>query len=96
MTDARLQVFDAARNHIAAPLYVVLGHELIHARHNDRGVNQRERSSVRMEFRNREEELTVDGEELSENALRREQGLPARYGHKGGDLAYPLEPRNRP
>lgn len=73
------------------PLYIVLGHELIHARHNQLGTNrQGERAVSRVGYPNLEEEQTIaTGAGATENKLRAEHGLEARLGIFGDDRRFP-------
>jgi hypothetical protein len=77
------RVFDKDGNEISFPLFINLGHEMIHAMHNQRGENERSNAATDTDYTNREEELTIDGPGLSENRLRRSFGLTERHGHGG-------------
>jgi hypothetical protein len=87
LTDTSVVAFDAAGHELAAPIWSILGHELIHAEHNAAGRNRRNlapRTSAA--YGNREEEETIaTGSGVTENALRSEHGLPARFGHGARD-----------
>jgi hypothetical protein len=87
LTDTSVVAFDAAGHELAAPIWSILGHELIHAEHNAAGRNRRNlapRTSAA--YGNREEEETIaTGSGVTENALRAEHGLPARFGHGARD-----------
>ena len=84
--DKRVEVFDKAGKQIAEPLFIALGHELVHAKHNAEGRNRRNLASTDPAYPNREEQETIEGGGLSENTLRAEHGLPARHGHRLKDL----------
>jgi hypothetical protein len=89
--DTDLRVYDKDHHEIAEPLYIGLGHELIHASHNQAGTNTRDlpaKGPHKDISDNLEEETTIEGGDggPSENALRAEHGLPARVGHGGVDL----------
>lgn len=81
------RVFDRDGNEISFPLFINLGHEMIHAMHNQRGENERNNAATDADYTNREEELTIDGPGLSENRLRRSFGLTERHGHSGRTTA---------
>jgi len=87
LTDESVVAFDAAGGELAAPIWSILGHELIHAEHNAAGRNRRNlapRTSAA--YGNREEEETIaTGSGVTENDLRAEHGLPNRFGHGARD-----------
>lgn len=83
LKDTDIQCFDPAGKKISAPIFLILGHELIHATHNDVGHNHRERAATdTAAYPNAEEEETIaTGAGPTENKLRAEHGLSARKGH---------------
>jgi hypothetical protein len=82
--DNDIKVHDAAGNDISDPVYVFLGHELIHARHIAAGeVDMGAPSDA--SYGIKEEETTIATGGLSENDLRDEHGLTKRKGHGGTD-----------
>jgi hypothetical protein len=82
LKDTDIQCFDPAGNRISAPIFLILGHELIHATHNDAGHNRREKAATDAAYPNREEEETIaTGAGATENKLRDEHGLGVRKGH---------------
>lgn len=90
--DSRLA--DAQENEIATPVFILLGHELGHGRHMQRGTvtgetaipnfftNPNDQSKYGT---NQEEYVNIQG---TENSLRAEHGLGARKGH--GNIPYIL------
>jgi hypothetical protein len=88
LTDDTAVAFDADGNELASPVFIMLGHELVHAVHNAAGINQRNAEASSTEWVNREEEVTIAGPDLSENTLRAEHGLGERHGH-GHQLVNP-------
>jgi hypothetical protein len=84
-TDADVKVFNGAGAEIADPVYIFLGHEMVHARHNQLGIN-RSNQAAADKWGNREEEETITtGAGITENKLRAEHGLEARDGHAATD-----------
>jgi hypothetical protein len=82
--DADVKVHDAAGNDIADPVYIFLGHELIHARHIAAGgVDMGAPSDA--SYGIKEEETTIATGGLNENDLRDEHGLTKRHDHGGTD-----------
>jgi hypothetical protein len=81
LRDDSLRVSDEQGHPIAAPVWTVLGHELVHAEHNAAGRNRRNLPSTDAAYPNREEQETIETGGLSENTLRGEHGLPNRHGH---------------
>ena len=81
VSDTDIKVYDAAGNEISDPVFIFLGHELIHAQHNQAGHNKN-RHSVALE----EQQTISGGNGISENDLRAEHGLTARHGHAGRDV----------
>jgi hypothetical protein len=83
LTDTDIVCFDPAGNKISAPIFLILGHELIHATHNDAGRNHREKAAADgAAYPNLEEEETIaTGAGATENKLRAEHGLGVRKGH---------------
>lgn len=83
------KVHDKDGNEISDPVYIFLGHELIHARHNQEGRNRRGLAATDGKYSNREEEETIaTGAGMNENELRAEHGLKARIGHSGRDQRF--------
>lgn len=84
LTDTDIVCFDPAGNRISAPIFLILGHELIHATHNDAGRNHREKAATDgAAYPNLEEEETIaTGGGATENKLRGEHGLGVRKGHR--------------
>jgi hypothetical protein len=91
VTDKDLKVFDERGNEIGLPIYIALGHELIHARHNQKGVNTRAQAATKPGYPMKEEQDTIEGNgsDVSEADLRKERGLPKRAGHAGKDTRGP-------
>jgi hypothetical protein len=87
LTDESVVAFDATGKELAAPIWSILGHELIHAEHNAAGRNRRNLApKTSAAYGNREEEETIaTGSGVTENALRAEHGLPNRFGHGARD-----------
>lgn len=82
-------VHDKDGNEIADPVFIFLGHELIHARHNQAGRNRTNQTAKNSKYTNAEEEQTIAaGDGMSENLLRAEHGLTARAGHSGRDVRF--------
>jgi hypothetical protein len=86
-TDNDIKVYDRNGAEISDPIYIFLGHEMIHARHNQLGRNRRGLAAADAgKYSNREEEETIaTGGGITENQLRAEHGLDARVGHGGVD-----------
>jgi hypothetical protein len=82
--DGDLKVHDAAGNDISDPVYIFLGHELIHARHIAAGVVDTG-APVDASYGIKEDETTIATGRLSENDLRSEHGLTKRHDHGGSD-----------
>jgi hypothetical protein len=83
LSETDVKVYDKAGQEIAAPMFVNLAHELIHARHIVLGVNKVKQKARNQKFGNAGEEETIKTGELSENDIRAEHGLPERLGHNG-------------
>jgi len=67
---------------VFTPAFIVMGHELIHALHNSRGVRRRKIEGPGIEWTNMEEYHTIFGGKLSEQTLRDQIGLfSERFGH---------------
>jgi len=83
LKDTDIECFDPAGKKISAPIFLILGHELIHATHNDAGHNHREKAATDgAAYPNAEEEETIaSGAGPTENKLRAEHGLGVRKGH---------------
>lgn len=85
LQDDDVMVFDSEGNEISLPVFVTLGHEMIHAQHNRAGRNRREQDATDDDYTNREEEETIGTGPTTENDIRGEHGLTARHGHAGRD-----------
>lgn len=87
VSDSDIKVYNAAGTEISDPVYIFLGHEMIHARHNQLGRNRRNLAATNAaKYSNREEEQTIaTGSGVTENQLRAEHGLDARVGTSGVD-----------
>jgi hypothetical protein len=81
-------IVDTRNTNLLSPMFIVLAHEMIHAVHNQRGVN-RNRTPV-ANWGNLEEKVTITGRDqhgmpvdaLNEQAIRDEYGLnQQRFGH---------------
>lgn len=83
LTDDKVLAFDEHGNDLASPVFIILGHELIHATHNAAGVNQTMSAATVAGYSNMEEQATVTGPGLSENRLRSEHNLGVRHGSSG-------------
>lgn len=82
LKDTDIQCFAPDGTKISAPIFLILGHELIHATHNDAGHNHREKAATDAAYPNLEEEQTIaTGAGATENKLRAEHGLGVRKGH---------------
>lgn len=86
-TDDDIKAFNKNGVEIPDPVYIFLGHEMIHARHNQLGRNRRGLAATDpAKYPNREEEATIaTGAGITENQLRAEHGLDARAGHTISD-----------
>jgi len=82
------RVLDRDGNEISFPFFINLGHELIHAMHNQQGTEQSNVAPSVPEYTNAEEEATINGPGVSENSLRRSYGLTQRHGHHGSTGAH--------
>jgi hypothetical protein len=88
VSDTDVLVHDAAGAEIADPVFIFLGHELIHAQHITLGrVNLG--AATGAGYPHAEEESTIATGTPSENSLRLEHGLPRRAGHGGRDRRVP-------
>lgn len=88
-SDTDNKVHDKDGKEISDPIYIFLGHELIHAKHNQEGRNRRNLAAKSNKYSNREEEETIaTGAGINENSLRAEHGLTARIGHSGRDTRF--------
>jgi hypothetical protein len=82
LKDTDIQFFDPAGKKISVPVFMIMGHELIHAAHNDAGHNRREKAATDRAYPNLEEEETIaTGGGPTENKLLAEHGLGVRKGH---------------
>lgn len=87
VSDTDIKVHDAQGNEISDPVFIFLGHEMIHAQHNQEGHNRRNQAATDGAYSNLEEQQTVSGGNgISENDLRAEHGLTARHGSGGRDV----------
>ncbi|HLP89366.1 MAG TPA: M91 family zinc metallopeptidase [Nostocaceae cyanobacterium] len=77
--------YDSDGKEISFPVFILLGHELIHARHNAAGHSRLHLPATDSNYTNSEEEKTIATGSLTENDLRTEHKLPLRYGHQGRD-----------
>jgi Effector protein len=91
VADDSIKVYDVSGKEIADPIFIFLGHELIHAQHNEAGRNRRNLPASSNAYSNKEEEETIATgapsftNPITENSLRDEHGLPKRHGHGGRD-----------
>jgi len=86
LKDTDIVCRDPAGNVISSPIFLILGHELIHAVHNDAGRNHRNKTATDASYSNLEEEETIaTGAGITENKIRGEHGLGVRKGHGGTD-----------
>lgn len=93
LSDKTLKVFDANNTLIDMPFFITLAHELIHAYHNAYGKSRRtSKTCDRAIWSSDEEYHTITGlhadvpdrkPRITENSIRKEHGLPLRYGHQG-------------
>ena len=90
MRDSEVQNVDSQNRPIAAPAFILYAHELIHAHHNMQGRNRAnlqpnlyQAGTPLADWENAEEHAAIDTgfEPISENSIRAEHQLPARYGH---------------
>lgn len=91
LSDDTVKAFDADFEELANPGFLVLGHELIHAKHMVEGTTapKGEKPLIDPEYHELEEEETIASGKISENALRQEHGLKARFGHEGKETGFP-------
>lgn len=85
LKDSDVVVYDKDGNEINLPVFITLGHELIHAQHNSEGRNRRNNTASDTSYSNQEEEETIATGGLTENDLRTEHGMTLRHGHAGRD-----------
>jgi hypothetical protein len=85
LKDEDIKVNDKDGNEISDPVFIILGHEMIHAQHNRAGRNRREQAATSGDYSNKEEEQTVATGPTTEKDLRSEHGLKARHGSAGRD-----------
>lgn len=81
LSDDKVVAFDKDGKEIASPVFLILGHELIHAVHNAAGKNKRNLAASASAWGNKEEEETIATGDLTENDLRAEHDLGVRFGH---------------
>jgi hypothetical protein len=83
LKDDAVVAFDKDGKEIPSPVWLILGHELIHAEHNAAGRNQRNKAGSSAAWGNAEEEATIaTGSGFTENKLRAEHGMTdVRFGH---------------
>jgi hypothetical protein len=82
--DGDVKVHDAAGNDISDPVYIFLGHEMIHARHIAAGEADLG-APADASYDLKEEEITIATGGLTENDLRDEHGLTKRHDHSATD-----------
>lgn len=84
LKDTDIVCYDPAGKKLGAPIFLILGHELIHATHNDAGRNHSEKATAGgAAYPDLEEEETIaTGAGATENKLRAEHGLGVRKGHR--------------
>lgn len=87
MNDGTMKTYNSDFELMDQPLFITLGHELIHAEHMTLGVTyaKSEAPLTDPEYTNLEEETTIDTGPVSENELRKEHGYAPRFGHDGVD-----------
>lgn len=85
LKDKDIKVNDKDGNEISDPVFIILGHEMIHAQHNRAGRNRRGQAATSGDYSNKEEEETVATGPTTEKDLRGEHGLKARHGSGGRD-----------
>jgi hypothetical protein len=85
LKDEDIRVNDKDGNEISDPVFIILGHEMIHAQHNRAGRNRRDQAATSGDYSNKEEEQTVATGPTTEKDLRSEHGLKARHGSGGRD-----------
>jgi Domain of unknown function (DUF4157) len=86
LTDSKVFTYNRAGSEILSPVYVSLGHELLHAKHNIEGVSSLRlplHEEFQIHYPNYEELMTIELDELSENKIRSEHFLDERHGHAG-------------
>ena len=84
LEDDTVVAFDKDGNELDSPVFLILGHELIHATHNAAGTNRRSESPTEAAYGNKEEEETINTGEQTENMIRAEHGVEGpRHGHRG-------------
>ncbi len=82
LTDDSVKAKDKDGKPLASPVFIVLGHELVHATHNAAGKNKSNQKASDGAYRNKEEEQTIStGSGVTENKIRAEHGGKLRYGH---------------
>lgn len=95
MRDSDHALRTADGNLLYAPAHITIGHELVHALHNARGVNRNALPMSEDEkkiWSNPEEYHTITGGDLSEQTLRNDYGLTAdRFGHTDKEMATSLK-----
>jgi hypothetical protein len=86
--DHDIKVHDAAGRPIADPVYIILGHELIHARHIGAGTVDSHPLPEAGPNAVQDDKITISTGDLTENDLRREHGLPKRHGYSAVDRRF--------
>ncbi|MDO5428592.1 M91 family zinc metallopeptidase, partial [Parabacteroides sp.] len=89
MDDSSFQCYNADFELCDEPLFVILGHELIHAYHMTKGeaYSNSIKPDTDPEYDNKEEEKTIATDPLfSENMIRTEHGFMPRFGHDGIEI----------
>ena len=86
LKDDSVIVFDKDGNPIDAPVFLILGHELIHAENHLQGDGQLGIPADDDAYTDAEEEAAIAGTTVSENMLRAEHGYEERFGHDAVDM----------
>ncbi|MGB1251676.1 MAG: M91 family zinc metallopeptidase [Candidatus Promineifilaceae bacterium] len=86
LKDDSVIVFDKDGDFMDAPVFLILGHELIHAENQMQGDDQVAIPASDPAYTDAEEEAAIAGTTVSENMLRAEHGYAARFGHAAEDL----------
>ena len=86
LKDDSVIVYDKEGNPIGAPVFLILGHELIHAENHLQGDGQFGIPASDDAYSDAEEEAAIAGTTVSENMLRAEHGYAERFGHGSADI----------
>ncbi|MFT5890613.1 MAG: hypothetical protein ACI9Y7_000706 [Dokdonia sp.] len=92
MSDTAYKSKDAQNRNISSPAFVLFAHEMIHARHNQLGMNRKDinkglygTGTPLSHWSNKEEHWTIDQGsahgDITENQIREEHGISIREGH---------------